>query len=108
MEIGRLSSDYPVPVTDESRQTNKGTTSETAPRQDGVEISEEARRRLAELADLHLKKMESQGRLVDEPVTEPADNRLDAIRERIASGYYDRPEVIRDIADRMIDETDGE
>jgi len=32
--------------------------------------------------------------------------RLDEIRKRIAEGYYDREDVIREIAERMIQSTD--
>lgn len=60
-------------------------------RQDQVEISDEAR----ELA--------AQGGADRLPVTEA---RLAEIQERLDSGYYDRPDVVREIAERLLDSED--
>ena len=103
MEIGRINNEFPVPLTGDNQQVKKGSTSKAEPRKDGVEISDEARKQLAALADQHLKKMESQGRLPEEPQEKPVD-RLGEIRHRMASGFYDSPEMMQEIADRIIDE----
>jgi len=60
-----------------------------------VEISEDARARLAEMADARLE-AEQQARR----------EKLTMIRERMETGFYDRPEVKEKIADRLIDDLD--
>ncbi|MCX6835151.1 MAG: hypothetical protein NTW07_08470 [candidate division Zixibacteria bacterium] len=70
---------------------------------DRAEISIEGRTRLAELADNERLK-EQQG---PEPV--PAgdltnEERLDIIRKRVASGYYNDPKVTTRIVDKLIDD----
>ena len=73
------------------------------PISDRAEISIEGRARLAELADGERLK-EQQG---PEPVT--ADNltneeRLEIIRKRVTSGYYNDPKVRTKIVDKLIDD----
>ncbi|MEW5797144.1 MAG: hypothetical protein AB1772_12410 [Candidatus Zixiibacteriota bacterium] len=73
---------------------------------DKAEISDEARARLAELADQELAResQEPQPVSLDE---HSGENRLDIIKKRIASGYYSDPEVRSKIVDRLIDDLDG-
>ena len=76
---------------------------QTRPIEDRAEISTEGRSRLAELADRE-RLREQQG---PEPVA--ADNltneeRLEIIRKRAASGYYDDPKVRGKIVDKLIDD----
>jgi len=92
---------------DQTRKTPK----ETAPAKqdvtDRVEISLEARARLAELADRELKERSvgSEDRLArpEEP-TGGARDRISEIRQKIESGYYDRPEIRDQIIDRLTDD----
>ena len=73
---------------------------------DRAEISGEARARLAEMADAEL------AREQQEP--QPAasgdhsrEERLELIKNRIASGYYSDPEVRSKLVDRLIDDLDA-
>jgi len=73
------------------------------PIKDRAEISIEGRARLAELADSERLK-EQQG---PEPVTTgnlTNEERLEIIRKRVASGYYNDPKVTTRIADQLIDD----
>ena len=73
---------------------------------DRMEISLEARTRLAELADQELKKERSAPTPID-PVRLQGAARLEAIRRRIEAGFYDQPEVRARIADNLIDDWDS-
>ena len=77
-----------VPDPVESKKSDKAPKPD---RHDHVEISDEARA-LADVAD------------VDRvPFTEA---RAAEIRNRLDSGYYDRPEIVREIAERLVDSGD--
>jgi hypothetical protein len=95
MEIGPLSNQNPIQPRGERESLRPvgETTSPTAT--DRVEISEDARARLAEMADARLE-AEQQARR----------EKLAMIRERMETGFYDRPEVKEKIADRLIDDLD--
>lgn len=75
-------------------------------RVDSVEISDDARSQLANMADTlrdeHLKSATA-GETSD---SQTGDSRLERVRQRIANGYYERPEIAREIADRLLDELD--
>ncbi len=104
MEIGPLSTQQsgqrpegpkkPAPQASEPDDARKG---------DRVEISREARARLAELADLELKKEASPPTPVDDENLTGSD-RIEAIRKRIESGFYERNDVRGRIADKLIDD----
>jgi Asp/Glu/hydantoin racemase len=73
------------------------------PIKDRAEISIQGRARLAELADSERLK-EQQG---PEPVTDGSltnEERLEIIRKRVASGYYNDPKVRTRIVDKLIDD----
>jgi hypothetical protein len=93
-------------------------------KKDTVEISQEARKKLAELADQALKR-ESGGKvvagkrpgnddIVDKAVTEEENDgeknlspgRQAEIRKRISTGFYDRPEIRDQIIDKLADDID--
>ena len=82
------------------------------PAKDKVEISLEARKRLAELADRALAAETDTAKIgtgkinEERPVTtEPTKaTSLDEVRRRIESGFYDRPEVKDRIAKNLSDE----
>lgn len=59
---------------------------------DSIEISQDARRKLAEMADEALR-------------TDRRD-RVEQIRGRIAEGFYDRPEVKEQVAERLMNDLD--
>ena len=123
MEIGPLSNKRPVLVTAE-KQTDRQPNSDLrkGPR-DVIEISYSGRRKLAELADAALKSgppgsntrettkhSSAQGtdRTSAADSNDDREDRIQQIRKRIDSGFYDRSEVKRTIADRLIDDMDIE
>jgi hypothetical protein len=73
-----------------ARGVDRRVDQDAGPRQDKVEVSDEARN-LAEAG---------QGRAVTQSSLSP--DRLREIGERLASGFYDRPEVIEEVARRVI------
>jgi hypothetical protein len=121
MEIGPVHNSKPIqPSTSQSsrRKADDSDTPKPSPaRTDTVDISEDARRKLAELADRALAEMggvnnefdggvERHGSLAESRSgkADQISERLDEIRRRIDSGYYDRPDIRGDIADRLSDE----
>lgn len=101
MEIGPVSNDKPVPPDGPGprKPQPKGTRPQGIV--DKIEISDDARARLADLADQE-RKLER----ANETGEASREDRLDQIRERIRSGYYDQPGVDDVVADRMIDDLD--
>jgi anti-sigma28 factor (negative regulator of flagellin synthesis) len=110
MEIGPLSNRRAGSRT-EGEANRKQEATPTSPgrtpqRTDRVDISLEARTRLAESADRELTREKTE----PQPISSgerPRPERLEQIRERIASGYYNDPGVRSKIVDRMIDDLDG-
>jgi len=109
MEIGPLSNYQPGQRPEKPDQPHQ----ETAPPEptrkivDKLDISLDARVRLAELADQELMRQRSGGaQPVDREVSRGQD-RIEMIRRRIESGFYDQPEVRADIADKLIDDIDS-
>ena len=104
MEIG------PISNRDNAEQTKRAVPREQAEPQsadaknDQVEISQEARAKLAELAD---RQLAEKGRHLSIPDDSGGDDSLiKRIREKIESGYYNQPQVRSDIASRLIDDLD--
>ncbi len=97
MEIGPVRREQPEQAPREAENRKREVVSPSQPSSDRVEISDAARKRLAELADAARREL---------PAIEHAEKlaRLNDIRARIRSGYYDQPEVKRRIADRLADE----
>ncbi len=73
---------------------------------DRLDISQDARARLAELADQELEKERSAPTPV-EPSRLKGAARIDAIRRRVETGFYDQSEVRARIADNLIDDWDS-
>lgn len=73
---------------------------------DRIDISLDARARLAELADQELEKERSAPTPIDASRLKGAA-RLDAIRRRVETGFYDQPGVRARIADNLIDDWDS-
>lgn len=73
---------------------------------DRLDISLDARARLAELADQELEKERSAPTPV-EPSRLKGAARIEAIRRRVETGFYDQPEVRARIADNLIDDWDS-
>ncbi len=108
MEIGPLSNHQSGQRPERSDQPHQ----EAAPPEptrkivDKLDISLDARVRLAELADQELEKEHSVPTPVDsKTLTSPA--RMVVIRQRIASGFYDKPEVRASVVDKLIDDMDS-
>jgi len=92
---------------DQSRsEAAKTETIQPRPAVDRADISGEARARLAELADLELKQ-EHEGPQPVDPVGLSQEERIELIKRRVASGYYNDPQVRARIADRFIDDMDS-
>ena len=68
---------------------------------DRVEISAEARAVIAEQAAMQEEVEQARMALRDVPPL--TEERVAAILERVKSGYYDRPEVLAEISERLID-----
>lgn len=77
------------------------TTKTDRKRGDEVIISEHAREQLARLAD------EARATVKFDPVIDDGDevriSKIRQARERLQSGYYDRPEILEEIAGRLAD-----
>jgi len=106
MKIGPVSNGLPM----RQSERPKAPPPETAPARpdttDRVEISLDARTRLAELADRELK---AHGARVGENPTSPGDlggvkDRIAEIRQKIESGFYDRPEIRDRIVNNLTDD----
>ncbi len=120
MEIGPLKNSRPIqPSADEPG--NKATAVKKTPGpSDQIEISENARMKLAELADqANARQEEELGAVYTRPENKtvsqsregPAiakggdrESRLDEVRRRMEDGFYDRPEIRKRIADNLSDE----
>ena len=120
MDIGPLSNERPVKQPASNRTGEKIQKLEGARPQpeDVVEISQDARRKLAQLADAALRterKQQPVGGLTEAnsqdekggpvPNVTKAQN-MEQIHQRLRTGFYDQPEVRREIADRLIDDID--
>lgn len=69
---------------------------------DTVQISDLSRARLAELADSAL-----EAERAEEASSQVAhQQKLDDVREKISRGYYNDPDVLRKIAERITDNND--
>ena len=121
MEIGPLSNKRPALVTAENRNDRQPKIDSRKEPGDVIEISDSGRRKLAELADAALKSerpgsnasettehSSAQGtdRTGGADLSNDREDRIRRIRERIDSGFYNRTEVKRTIADRLIDDMD--
>ena len=110
MEIGPLSNrragSRPEGGADRRQETTPPSPARTPQSADRVDISLQARTRLAEAADQELAREKTEPQPVG-PNEPPRSERLDQIRERIASGYYNDPNVKSKIVDRLIDDLDG-
>lgn len=103
MEIGPLSNQQPEKRTAESKgakQEKPQPERSQAPR-DRLEISEAARARLGELADSELRSEQSPPIPVSEANLDGAE-KLDAIRKRIESGYYQRTDISGKTAEKFL------
>lgn len=117
MEIGSVTNNGSVVNSDPKKRSRAV---ENSPQQtkDTFEISEDARKKLAELADAALlaagtdeirvgdEKPVEGGELAER--TELSGEVIDEIRRRIESGFYDSPEIKGRIVDRIIDDLDEE
>lgn len=93
MEIGPLDHGGQVPVeADRVNQTRLSTEREPEETADSVEISLKARALLAQAADA--------GRAEEKTLS----NRLELIRDKVATGHYDRPEIIEAVAGKLADQ----
>jgi hypothetical protein len=107
MEIGPLSNQDAgqKPEGQDRPQARKPAPPQPAEVTDRIDISQDARTRLAELADRELNQELSAPRPANEDGLTGQD-KLEEIRRRIRAGYYDDPEVLRRVVDRLADDID--
>ncbi|RKX26482.1 MAG: hypothetical protein DRP45_03435 [Candidatus Zixiibacteriota bacterium] len=102
MEIGPLANDKTVQSSIVPKKTKQEPEMLQEQIADKVQISRDARKKLADLADQRLRTEQSE--LENGKATEP--NRIEKIRRRIETGFYNRPEIRDKIADKLIDDSD--
>lgn len=117
MDIGPVNNSRPDHQPNKKSPDGKVPTElQNSPAEDQVEISLEARKKLSELADkAGTSGLETQNDRVEEPSGQKRNDddipqkagSLDKIRERIESGYYDRSDVMDQIAGRMSDDIES-
>lgn len=113
MKIGPTSQHPPVrPAVSQERPTPREKNDRPAPPpRDWVEISDSARSKLADLADkARQEQIEMDGGMNSATTAEPSlqDGRLEQIRLKILSGFYDSREVTERIVDRLSDEMEDQ
>lgn len=108
MEIGPLSNQQPEKRAPEARKVEPEMSPEQRPPQvgDRLEISNDARARLGQLADSELRSEQTPPTPVSDDNLEGAE-RIEAIKKRIESGYYQRMDVSGMIAEKFLDDLDG-
>ena len=114
MDIGPVNNPLPQQQPNKKRLENElPEKSQDTGAADRVEISLEARRRLSELAEqARASETDSQKDRIEEPNGQERTNNdipekagsMDEIRKRIESGYYDRSDVMDQIADKLSDD----
>ncbi len=98
MEIGPVPEKGLVGSVNRDNKSQAVQENSTAPKKDTVDISDEARRKIADLADASLH--------VDRMQTEAGNEKLAQVRKRIDSGFYEQPEIKQQIAEGLLDEFD--
>lgn len=109
MEIGPLSNDNNVQPSPDQKNKPCQVSPPVREVTDKVEISQDARVRLAELADLRLQLRNTEPEAIGlgaDSAQDSGDARITEIRRKIRSGFYDLPEVKGKIVDRLIDNLD--
>jgi len=118
MEVGPVQNSQPMqqPLKNSKPQPTVDVTKREI--SDRVEISEDARRMLAEMADRALLEEaatpggaaqvtdEAEAAEVQTTAGDRPKDKLTEIRRRIESGYYNQPEIMDRIADRLSDDLD--
>jgi hypothetical protein len=119
MEIGPVQNNQPIQQPSPNRKPQETVEAAKEAATDRVEISEDARRLLAETADRALREEAESGEADvpdagEEPTAAEArpsgedrpEDKLAEIRRRIEAGFYDRPEIKNKIADKLSDDLD--
>lgn len=111
MEIGPVHNDQPNSGRVKTEKIKKNSGPKAAPAGDRVEISNEARMKLAALADRALHEVSRAHRqsgpaAVQKSLQQQDDKaaKLALVRGRIEYGFYDRPDVKQKIAERLATE----
>ncbi len=107
MKIGPLPPNRPAQTGETAPMRTKKTAEPEAGAKDRVEVSSDARMKLAEAADEARREIVS-GAKQREPEPQTNDlagtDRIARLRERVKSGYYERPEVRAQIVDNLADD----
>ena len=117
MEIGPVRNNQPKPPSnDAERPQQTETQAASSTPHDRVEISDNARQKLAELADrarteevratAHEDTTTAEGGDRARPVPSELSqqDRLAEVRRRIEAGFYERDDILSDIADKLSDD----
>lgn len=101
MEIGPLSNNEMMGrLRPAGKSAGQPAPDQTEDHADRIEISEDARQKLAELADSHLREIKATG-VTFEGSSERV-GKIERIKARIETGFYDIPEVKEKIAEKII------
>ena len=118
MEVGPVQNNQPIQQQPQNSMVQPKQVAGEKEVADRVEISEDARRMLAEMADRALSEEAAtegafapavdEAEMSDVHATDKSrsNDKLAEIRRRIESGFYDQPEIKDRIADRLSDDLD--
>lgn len=107
MKIGPVPPDRLGQTNDTTAKRSKITVQNHEKPRDRIEVSQDAMRKLSEMADQTRRGLLSR---TSEADTSPqagdmaGNERIARLRQRVQSGYYARPEVVRQIADSLADD----
>jgi len=108
MKIGPLSNSIVFGLPKGNQATEQAELSKSNPKKDQADISKEARAKVAELADQVLlsKNVKSNPSNTDNLNKKDGLNKekLDIIREKIKTGFYDHPKIKNEIVNKLIDD----
>ncbi len=106
MKIGPVDRNNPAPQPNRQAEPTKEKVGKDTPAADRIEVSDDARRRLAELADRARRELLAGPQEAEAPsqAEELASDRIARLRQKVASGFYQRPEVIQRVAEHLADD----
>ncbi|HVP07714.1 MAG TPA: hypothetical protein VMS71_07725 [Candidatus Acidoferrum sp.] len=106
MKIGPVDRNNLVPPSDRQAEPTKEKVGQETPTADRIEVSDDARRRLAELADRARRELLTgpQEAETRSQVEELATDRIARLKQKVASGFYQRPEVIQQVAEGLAED----
>ncbi len=106
MKIGPVDRNNLVPQPNRQAEPTKDKVGQETQSADRLEVSDDARRRLAELADRARRDLLAGPLDAEAPsqADELASDRIARLRQKVASGFYQRPDVIQQVAENLADD----